>query len=161
MTDPITLCKAIVIAAQTGVAPLYASQVDLACKMAPVVVEQAAAAKIRPAVIAALIYVESGWTPSAVSHAGACGLTQVIPRYVPETCKDLKQAPVAVSVGVRILSRWRKMKGAKDAPITKRVLACYNAGHACLRSPGGRRYAGLVMRLASRLEKIALGVRDD
>jgi len=67
---------------------------------------------IDPALLAAVIYVESGFFRNAVSGANACGLTQVIPKWTggPETrgvkytCKQLKNPTTSIRVGAQILS---------------------------------------------------------
>ena len=91
-----------------------------------------------PALLASVIYVESGFFPRVVSNADACGLTQVIPKYTggPETsyrkytCKQLKDPKTSIKVGAKILSYIIKnyAYGNKD-----KALCMYNAGTICLK----------------------------
>ena len=104
-----------------------------------------------------MIYVESRFAPSAVSHAGACGLTQVLPRYSKYTCEDLKNPKTSIYEGTYALNKWitkRKKKKYKEA------LACYNAGNNCLNSKNGRYYANTVVRLASKLKDISTSIDE-
>ena len=54
---------------------------DIACENMETIVEASEQHAVDPAVMVSLIYVESRWKPTAVSSAGACGLTQVLPKY--------------------------------------------------------------------------------
>lgn len=91
-----------------------------------------------PALLASVIYVESGFLPRVVSKAGACGLTQVIPKYTggPETnyrkytCKQLKDPETSIKAGAKILSYIIKKyaHGNKD-----KALCMYSAGTICLK----------------------------
>ena len=113
-----------------------------------------------PSLIFALIYVESGWRASAESNKGACGLTQVLPKYTGNkrgglnlagvkklSCKDLKNPKISINAGVKTLSWWRKYH-SNDI---KKALCSYNAGFRCggvsgrSISRGGMRYARKVL----------------
>ena len=113
-----------------------------------------------PMLIFALIYVESGWNKTAVSSAGACGLTQVLPKYTGNgrggansagvkrlTCEQLKSPKISISTGIKTLSWWRKYHNGNIS----RALCSYNAGFRCGGtrgrpvSRGGMRYARKVL----------------
>lgn len=154
-------CLALTVASETF-APLPADRVELACQQADHIIEVAEANGIEPTIMAGLIYVESRWSPDAVSHSGACGLTQVIPRYVNETCRELKDPKTSIRVGTESLKKWTTMRVRRDGRLVRvprsggirTALACYNAGYACNRSSTGRAYANAVMRYAARLSAL-------
>ena len=81
------------------------------CSYAPIVLEAANANNIDPFLLAGLITVESNWKKNAVSSAGACGLTQVMPKYTGNitkkyTCDQLKNPKTSIFAGAKILSWW-------------------------------------------------------
>ena len=131
----------------------------LACSSMRVVVEEAKKNDIDPEILMALIYVESGWKRTAVSHAGACGLTQVIPKYTGTyspvkkyTCKQLKDPHTSIKVGARILRFWIDHHKGN----VKRGLCGYNAGFRCRGSrpnKHGMRYAKKILNLEKKIEK--------
>ena len=90
--------------------------------------------RLNPALIHAVITVESAYDPKAVSHAGAMGLMQLMPataaRYGVDDPHDPKQN---VSGGVRylrdLLSQFRSLRLA---------LAAYNAGEGAVLKYGKR-----------------------
>ena len=142
---------------------LPAERVELACEMAEHLIETVEQYDIEPAVFAGLIFYESRWRPNAVSHANACGLTQVLPRYADETCEELMDPVVSISVGAMKLDRWSRMtvrdeNGRRRVPRPggiREALACYNVGHACLESERGTNYAERIMRYARRFNQLA------
>lgn len=107
------------------------------CKYEKTIIQESKKNKIDPALLAAIIYVESGFRPRVVSRAGACGLTQVIPKwtghretaYKSYTCSQLKNPYTAIKVGAQILS-YVTRKYAKGN-ISKGI-CFYNAGTRCL-----------------------------
>ena len=77
----------------------------------------------------ALIYVESTWTLNAVSPAGACGLTQIIPHYHRDkhpglTCEDLINDPRTAIHLTAVIIRQHYERFNSYA----RSLEAYNAG---------------------------------
>jgi len=132
---------------------------DIACENMDVLVEEAEINEIDPVMMTALIHVESRWNPNAVSRDGACGLSQVLPRYSAGhrerfgkklTCNQLKDAKVNITRGSRILSWWL-VHYAKNKYST--ALCGYNSGFRC-KGPTkhkGHRYAQKVMRLARKI----------
>jgi len=103
---------------------------------------QAAAAhdQIAPALLRALIWQESRWQPEVVSHAGAIGLTQVMPdtgRFIAGRLREAAFDPdmlttpgVAVRYGAWYLAEQRRAFEGRDAV----ALAAYNGG------PGNARF---------------------
>lgn len=127
-----------------------------------------------PMLIFALIYVESGWNKTAVSSAGACGLTQVLPKYTGNgrgganpagvkrlTCEQLKSPKISISTGVKTLSWWRKYHNGDIS----RALCSYNAGFRCsykknkkgkiIKKPNkhGMRYSRKVIKYKNKFSK--------
>jgi len=136
--------------------------------MAPTLIAVAEKYGFEPSVLAGLIYVESRWEPTAVSRSGACGLTQVIPRYVPETCAELKVPLTSIRVGGNSLNKWSTRRVRRNGQLVRipraggmrEALACYNAGYACLGSTRGTSYANAVLRYARRLDAKVQEVHD-
>ena len=145
---------------------LPAERIELACEVAEHLIETVEQYDIEPSVFAGLIFYESRWRVNAVSHAGACGLTQVLERYADETCEELFDPIVSITVGARKLDRWSRMT-VRDENGRRRVprpggiheaLACYNVGHACLTSTNATNYANRVMTYARHFDQIAAGI---
>ena len=145
---------------------LPAERIELACEVAEHLIETVEQYDIEPSVFAGLIFYESRWRVNAVSHAGACGLTQVLERYADETCEELFDPIVSITVGARKLDRWSRMT-VRDENGRRRVprpggiheaLACYNVGHACLTSASATNYANRVMTYARHFDQIAAGI---
>jgi len=118
--------------------PMSDLQVKRLCKYEPIIYEAALKNGIEPQLLAAVIYVESSFRPRVVSTAGACGLTQVIPRWTggPETaykkytCKQLKNPSTSIRVGAQILRYLidKYANGNED-----KALCIYNAGTVCIK----------------------------
>ena len=129
-----------------------------ACSHAQVVVEAATQNDLDPFVLASLIHEESRWRPKAVSKAGACGLTQLLPRYTKprHTCEELKDPEINIWMGATTLRRWINRYGKGKLKVG---LCGYNAGYRCkgpkaLRS--GHRYARRIIRFADRLKLVSM-----
>jgi len=94
-----------------------------------------------PALLAAVIYVESGYYRNAISNAGACGFTQVIPKWTggPEskftkyTCDQLKNPKTSIRVGAEILSYHIRVYASGSID---KGLCYYNAGTRCITKKG-------------------------
>lgn len=103
------------------------TQKNVLCNNADYLVKESVAKGIDPYVFTALIYHESAFRPSVVSRAGACGLTQVMPRWSKYTCTELKKPRVSIREGASHLRRWlRRAEG--DVVL---ALCGYNAGTRC------------------------------
>jgi soluble lytic murein transglycosylase-like protein len=118
--------------------------------LAEIFVTEGAAAELDPFFLAGVASVETGRTfkGDLTSHAGACGLMQVIPRFQPEgaTCEQYRRDDrLSVRVGAAAMKRWqryeqRRCRGGHD------YAAHYNSG---LRAyPRSERYARAVRRRA-------------
>ena len=106
---------------------------DYACTHMDTVIEVSKEYHLDPIILTALIHVESRWSPRAKSRAGACGLTQVIPKFSRKFgyvgCRMLKRRPkLAIRKGGQILNYWIKTYGKGDV---LKGLCAYNAGYRC------------------------------
>tara|TARA_Y100000034_G_scaffold122819_1_gene168753 strand:- start:1837 stop:2358 length:522 start_codon:yes stop_codon:yes gene_type:complete len=138
------------------------SNADFACYHMDTVVEAAEQSDIDPVVLVALIYIESRWNPKAVSRSGACGLTQIIPRWSTNkkrsfgerlTCQQLFDPELSIRRGAKILAYWYHKYGKKRYKI---ALCGYNAGFSCKGpdpSSRGRAYAKNVLRRTKKIKK--------
>lgn len=107
-----------------------------------------------PALIRAIIHVESRGSSTAVSYAGAVGLMQVMPRSFRRWCSRrdplcsalLLYAPLNVSEGCRVLGRWKRRSRGN----LRRALQAYNCGNRGLRDLCGVGYANNVLRRVRR-----------
>ena len=150
-----------------------------ACLYSQQIEDAAAKNKIDKHIYLALILVESGFNKNVVSSAGACGLTQVLPKYTggiankkKYTCRQLKNPRTSIAVGAKILRWWidyhknnsaltkkQKKKMNPDSLTryyTARGLCGYNAGFRCKGSrpiKGGMRYANKVLKLSEYFKK--------
>ena len=141
-----------------------------ACKHMETVVQAAEENNIPPEILNSLIITESAWSPSAISHAGACGLTQVMPKYtggratdgVKYTCQQLTSNPeLSIRLGAKIyrfwLTNYARCKTETCSKQKHRIALCgYNAGYRCKGdSPNkhGMRYATVVLNRASTLSR--------
>jgi soluble lytic murein transglycosylase-like protein len=142
---------------------LPAERIELACEHAEHLIETVGQYDIEPSVFAGLIFYESRWDPTAISHSNACGLTQVLPRYADETCEELMDPVTSISVGAMKLDRWSRMtvrdeNGRHRVPRPggiREALACYNVGHACLDSERGTNYADRILSYARHFDQRA------
>lgn len=141
------------------------SRGEYACTHVPQIVEVSQKFNLRPEVMISLIHYESRFNPRVVSSAGACGLTQVLPRYTggrpyprgtgnPRlTCEQLKDPRTSILAGARALRYWLHRYGRGS----ERVGLCgYNAGFRCKgQTPhrAGMRYSRRVIRMADRMER--------
>ena len=130
------LCMVMTYLSSVGEIPLSKSRLSLACKMSEHVVSESKKNNLRPSLVMALIYIESGWKRNAVSSAGACGLTQVIPKWtgspntgVPKlTCKKLFNPKTSITMGTRLMKFWIKNYAQGNEQVG---LCGYNSGYRC------------------------------
>jgi len=101
------------------------------CRQSDTVVQLSQQYEMPPELIVSLVYHESRWNPHARSRAGACGLTQVIPRWTRNpkvSCKQLKDDPVlSLRTGVKMLNNLLRSRRYASGNI-KVALCMYNAG---------------------------------
>jgi len=91
-----------------------------------------------PALVAALMHVESAYQPQARSPKGALGLMQVMPatgaRYGVASPRDLLDPATNIDVGARYLRDLQAMFGGR----IELMLAAYNAGEGAVKRYGNR-----------------------
>tara|TARA_R100000008_G_scaffold86455_1_gene79666 strand:+ start:485 stop:988 length:504 start_codon:yes stop_codon:yes gene_type:complete len=127
---------------------------EASCQYMEYVVEASNQHSVDPALLSALIRVESRWKPDAVSYAGACGLTQVLAKYSDYTCKELKDPKTSIFEGARKLNFWLYRYGKGNL----RVGLCgYNAGFRCKgknkNHRGYNRYAPKVLKYYKEIKE--------
>jgi soluble lytic murein transglycosylase-like protein len=154
------LCSAVISLGLAGPTPSQ-NETYIACLHMEQIVQEATENQIDPAIMLALIHHESRWVPRARSRAGACGLTQVLPRYtgsrktrVPKlTCNDLYNPTTSIMAGTRSLRYWIYSYGRRNI----RVGLCgYNAGFRCKGANphrSGMSYARTVLRTSERITR--------
>ena len=131
------------------------------CRIMPTVISEAKKNNLDPFLLMGLITVESNWRASAVSDAGACGLTQVMPKYtgggatkgVKYTCEQLKKPKTSVKAGASALSWWIQKYGKGDVPTG---LCGYYSGFRCKPTLPklGARYSSKVLKNADKIRKL-------
>jgi len=145
---------------------------EKACEYMPQIIKSSEKYRIDPEVMIGLIFVESSFHKNVVSSAGACGLTQIMPKYTGKitrkySCDYLKRNPLeSIDAGAKILRWWidyhhKKNQAAKTkekrsgAEVFKRALCSYNAGFRCSGkrpSKGGMRYSRKVLKKANLIK---------
>tara|TARA_R100000388_G_C7241752_1_gene161941 strand:+ start:1019 stop:1564 length:546 start_codon:yes stop_codon:yes gene_type:complete len=136
---------------------------DFACEHIPYVLEVSQENKIKPEVFLGLIITESMWNHEVVSYAGACGLTQVLPKYSKKyggkdrnlTCDELKVPRISIKTGAKILNYWFYKYAKKRY---KLALCGYNAGFRCKGdnpNKQGMKYAKKVLQRARLIKRKA------
>jgi soluble lytic murein transglycosylase-like protein len=140
---------------QSGTA-LRADELSRSAVYEPFILAAASETQLEPALLRAVILVESGFNESAVSRKGAQGLMQLMPetaqRYGASDAFDPEQNILA---GARYL---RDLTERYDSNL-QLVLAAYNAGEGAVERHGRRippfketqRYVPKVMRVYLRL----------
>lgn len=127
---------------------------QFACSVSQEIETAANQYSIEPTLMAALIIVESRFNPRVRSRAGACGLTQVVPRWTGGestggtryTCRQLMNPVTSIRVGTRVLDWWIK----KNRNNTRRGLCGYNGGNRGCRVSAG--YARRVLWIQRYLQ---------
>jgi len=135
-----------------------------ACDQTELIAQASEQNDIPAEIIIALIHYESNWNPVVVSSSNACGLMQVIPRYMKKpgkTCKQLKNPETNIEFGTAILRRWVE-KYAKGK--IGRGLCGYSSGYKCgkkyNRKHAGWRYSWKIRKFAKRLMKEVNYIED-
>jgi soluble lytic murein transglycosylase-like protein len=114
----------------------------------------AATAGISPSLLAALVWQESRWHPTAVSAKGARGLTQLMPGTARALAVDPNDANANLAGGARYL---RSLLNRFDGNV-ERALAAYNAGPVrVLRAGGLPAIAETRAYVASIMERLDAG----
>jgi soluble lytic murein transglycosylase-like protein len=129
---------------------------DVACKHMETIIDASDHYDLEPELMISLIHHESRWTHDAVSRSGACGLTQVLPKYTKNpklTCNQLKNPETSIWAGAKALNFWLH-KYKRNRGSIKLALCGYNAGFRCLGpNPNrkGMRYSKKIRRLYRRI----------
>ena len=132
-----------------------------ACEYMPQIVKSANVHNIKPEILVSLIFVESSFRKKSVSSKGACGLTQVMPKYTGRpalkrkyNCNQLKKSKTSIRVGAKVLAWWIDYHDEN----LERALCSYNAGFRCGKKSGtkpsknGMKYARKVLKYAKILK---------
>ena len=133
---------------------------DFACTQMEAVVKYSEKYNVDPVLLTSLIYAESRWNPKAESKVGACGLTQIIPKWSRRfgyvSCSHLKRDPeMAIRKGAQILSYWINKYNRGNVRLG---LCGYNAGYRCrgndkiLDKRGHTRYTRRVLKMYRNIE---------
>ncbi|MFL6726273.1 MAG: lytic transglycosylase domain-containing protein [Sphingomicrobium sp.] len=102
-------------------------------QFATALTQAAASANLSPTLLAAVVWQESRWNPSAISPKGAVGLAQLM----PATARDLGVDPADPVANLKGGARYlRSLLDQFDGDVEK-ALAAYNAGPGRVRSAGG------------------------
>lgn len=113
---------------------LPASVTSRVLALAPMIREAAQAVRIDGALLMAVIDVESGGNPQAVSPKGATGLMQLMPDTgASNGASNLFDPHQNIAAGARYLSRLLQQFGNVQL-----ALAAYNAGEGAVQKYGGR-----------------------
>lgn len=142
---------------------------EIACKHMETVIDAADKNDVPVEILNSLIVTESAWAPRAVSHAGACGLTQVMPKYtggratggVKYTCKQLTSNPdLSIRVGAKVyrwwLTNYAKCRTELCSRNKHRIALCgYNAGFRCKGERPNRQGMSYAEKVLSRSDRLA------
>jgi hypothetical protein len=134
---------------------IYAS--ERACRFYPIIHKAATRHEVETHLVMAIIYAESRYNPNAVSHRGARGLMQLMPRTAESLGVADSMDPVQnVDGGVRYL-KWLLEHLDGDLEL---ALAAYNAGLSNVRQhngvppfPATRSYIEIVSSLYERYKR--------
>lgn len=108
----------------TGIQKAYSVDAITANRVSPLIIQSAKQNNVDPLLVAAVIRQESSYRNYAVSHAGAVGLTQIIPRYWQQSCPgDLFEEHININCGSYILAQYNQSAGSWP-----KALAYYNVG---------------------------------
>lgn len=108
----------------SGIQQAYSVTPETANRISPMIIQSAAQYQVDPLLLAAMIRQESSYRNYVVSHAGAVGLTQVIPRYWQQSCPgDLFEENININCGTYIIAKYNLSAGS-----WKKALAYYNVG---------------------------------
>lgn len=127
-------------------------QLETACKYSQEIIDASYANDIDPFIISSLIYNESRYTVDVTNQEGACGLGQIVHKYVPETCEELKNPTVNIKKIAEIINSYIKQKKT-----TKEALACYASGPKCTY----KKYGSWITYLSKKLKKTYQKVIDN
>lgn len=144
-----TICFAVTLLFMNDIS---STQKNVLCDNSDYLVKESVAKGIDPYVFTALIFHESTFRPYAVSKAGACGLTQVVPRWSKYTCAQLKNPRISIKEGTSHLRKWL-LRAKGDVVL---ALCGYNAGNRCFtnrkfKSRIAKKYSNKILETARKL----------
>ncbi|HLI15989.1 MAG TPA: NlpC/P60 family protein [Acidimicrobiales bacterium] len=113
-------------------APVQMGQVLVPAADAPLVTQAAASAKVPAALLAAILYEESRFDPSARSSAGAEGIAQFMPATAAAQGIDPFDPAQAIPAAARLLAGYRAAFGSWSLAV-----AAYAAGGGAVEQAGG------------------------
>jgi soluble lytic murein transglycosylase-like protein len=139
--------------------------------LAAAILEESAAAGLDPVLVLAMIEVESGWDPGAVSQRGARGLMQLRPATLASEARegglqaaDPHDPEVNVRAGIRYLARMVRQFGDDDLTSSATPAACGARSGSCAGRWGPARSQcsppSARPRVASQLASPRLRVRE-
>lgn len=127
------------------------NSVTRACEYSSALVESASKHKVDPFVIAAIVWNESRWTPSAFDGS-CCGIGQINPSFVPENCTQLKDPAISLNRIGAILDGWRQSLPASTDEYTH-LISCYAAGSACTKSTKAVKHSKFILSLSEKYRR--------
>lgn len=144
-TKAFTLCYSFILLTNSGVFQITDSALATSCAYAEDVIYAAESNNVDPFILSALIYQESRWDEDATSPVGACGLTQVIPKYLHLKCSQLNNSPgLSIEAGAQVLSKYKTYAKGN----VNKALQCYSTGYKC-NYPS---YAKRIIKLANKIK---------
>ena len=156
MESILTLCLAAGLSLQ-----LSPTQQRNICRYEDDIIQSAKKHNLEPELVAAVMFVESAYYPNAVSHANACGLMQVVPKWTggpatggkKYTCEQLKKPKTAIRVGTNILN-WTIDSFARGN--LDQGLCFYNAGTICKKEDFYKNlyYVKLVKKIRDKIKRV-------
>lgn len=118
----------------------------VACSQAANLFDSASYNKVDPYILASLIYQESRWDPKAISKVKACGLTQVIGKYIGVPCHTLTGSPeFSIESGAFVLANYLDHTQGD----VNKALQCYSTGYKC----SYPKYARAIIKRAKKIKQ--------
>ena len=128
------------------------ASVKVACDNAQTLIDSAEKYGINPFIITAIVWNESRWDTGAFDGS-CCGIGQINPSFVPETCSQLKDPKVSLQAIPRILFGWREQAPKKTADKDTYMIACYASGSICTKSSKAVKHAAHILRVGNLYKK--------
>lgn len=130
---------------------LSPTNIKVACENTSALIASADSYGINPFIIAAIVWNESRWDVNAFDGS-CCGIGQINPSFVPESCSELKKPKISLEVIPRILSTWSKQApaGTKDKEVY--MIACYAAGNICTKSSKAVKHANRIIKISKNYQ---------
>ena len=112
---------------------------------------------IEPELYVSLLWQESKFTPNITSPRGACGISQVLPKYTDVSCKELTRFNVGLNYGAKALSYWYHKYADEDI---NTAICAYNAGFRCKNEKKDPRTKKIIKRVRKYYVKPILSFRQ-